>query len=108
MPGSHRWATPAPYRNINNAPVPDDARPTGGYTAVSPPFAMPLGFERIRGEIPVYTEPGDIILHDAYLWHSAARATDDVTTRRHVRGSYLNGDREGDGKREVFVKNAAR
>jgi ectoine hydroxylase-related dioxygenase (phytanoyl-CoA dioxygenase family) len=108
VPGSHLWATPAPYRNINNAAVPDDARPTGGYTDTAPPFPMPLGFDKIRGEIPVYTERGDIILHDAYLWHSAARATDDVTTRRHVRGGYLNGDPNGDGKREVFVKNAAR
>ncbi len=108
VPGSHRWATPAPYRNINNAPVPADARPTGGWTAAEPPFTMPLGFEKIRGEIPVYTERGDVILHDAYLWHSAARATDDVTTRRHVRGGYLTGDRDGDGRREEFVKNAAR
>ena len=108
VPGSHLWATPAPYRNINDAAVPEDAQPTGGMTSTPPPFPMPLGFEKIRGEIPVYTEPGDIILHDAYLWHSAARATDDVTTRRHVRGGYLNGDPEGDGKREVFVKNAAR
>ena len=108
VPGSHLWATPAPYRNINNVAVPDDAHPTGGYTDTEPPFPMPLGFEKIPGEIPVYTERGDIILHDAYLWHSAARATDDVTTRRHVRGGYLNGDPQGDGKREVFVKNAAR
>jgi hypothetical protein len=108
VPGSHLWATPAPYRNINGIPVPDDAQPTGGHTDTPPPFDMPLGFEKIRGEIPVYTDRGDIILHDAYLWHSAARATDDVTTRRHVRGGYLNGDPNGDGKREVFIKNAAR
>jgi hypothetical protein len=108
VPGSHRWATPAPYRNINNAPVPDDARPTGGYEDTPPPFPMPLGFEKIPGEIGVYTERGDIILHDAYLWHSAARATDDVATRRHIRGGYFTGDREGDGRREVFIKNAAR
>ncbi len=108
VPGSHRWATPAPYRNINNAVVPADARPTGGYSHTAPPVAMPLGFEKITGEIPVYTQRGDVLLHDAYLWHSAARATDDVTTRRHVRGGYLTGDREGDGRREVFVKNAAR
>ena len=108
VPGSHQWATPAPYRNINRVAVPEDARPTGGYGDRPPPFSMPLGFEKIRGEIPIYTERGDIILHDAYLWHSAARATDDVATRRHVRGGYLNGDPEGDGKREVFVKNAAR
>jgi ectoine hydroxylase-related dioxygenase (phytanoyl-CoA dioxygenase family) len=108
VPGSHRWATPAPYRNVNHAVVPDDAQPSGGYTSEPPPFPMPLGFEKVPGEIGVYTERGDVILHDAYLWHSAARATDDVTTRRHVRGSYLSGDPEGDGRREDFVKNAAR
>lgn len=88
--------------------MPEDSSPTGGYTEAEPPFAMPLGFEKIRGETAVYTERGDIILHDAYLWHAAARATDDVATRRHVRGGYFTGDRDGDGRREVFVKNAAR
>ena len=108
VPGSHRWATPAPYENVNHAVVPDDAAETGGYTHQPPPFSMPLKFEKVPGEIAVYTERGDIILHDAYLWHSAARATDESATRRHVRGSYLTGDRLGDGRREDFVKNAAR
>lgn len=108
VPGSHRWATPAPYRNINGAAVPEDSRPTGGYTDQEPPFAMPLGFEKIPGEVGIYAERGDVILHDAYLWHSAARATDDDSTRRHVRGGYFTGNRAGDGSREVFVKNAAR
>ena len=108
VPGSHLWATPAPYENVNGVAVPHDSRPAMGYTDTPPPFAMPLGFEKIPGEIPVYTERGDVILHDAFLWHSAARATDDVTTRRHVRGGYLSGDPDGDGRREVFVKNAAR
>lgn len=108
VPGSHRWATPAPFRNVNHAPVPEGSRPVGGHTAQPPPFGMPLGFEKITGEIGVYADRGDVILHDAYLWHSAARATDDVTTRRHVRGGYFTGDPEGDGRREVFVKNAAR
>jgi len=45
---------------------------------------------RSPARFPVYAERGDVLLHDAYLWHSAARATDDVTTRRHVRGGYLN------------------
>ena len=54
------------------------------------------------------TSTGEIILHDAYVWYSAARATDEAGTRRHVRGAYLSGDREGDGRREDFVKNAAR
>lgn len=108
VPGSHRWATPPPYRNVNHAEVPEGSRPAGGYTDTPPPGPMPLGFEKVPGEIGVYAERGDVILHDAYLWHSAARATDDAATRRHVRGGYLTGDREGDGQREVFVKNAAR
>jgi ectoine hydroxylase-related dioxygenase (phytanoyl-CoA dioxygenase family) len=108
VPGSHVWATPAPYRNINNAPVPEGSAATGGYTDATPPFPMPLGFEKIPGEIALYTEPGDILLHDCYLWHSAARATADDTVRRHVRGGYYVGDKDGDGAREVFVKNAAR
>jgi ectoine hydroxylase-related dioxygenase (phytanoyl-CoA dioxygenase family) len=69
---------------------------------------MPLGFEKIRGEIPVYAERGDVILHDAYLWHSAARATDDDTMRRHVRGGWHGGDRSLREAETGFVKNAAR
>lgn len=107
VPGSHVWATPAPYRNINGVAVPETARPTGGYTDQPPPFPMPLGFEKVRGEVPVYVEAGDVILHDAYLWHSAARATDDRSTRRHVRGSFYAGDRTQAAVHE-FVKNAAR
>ncbi|SDJ50355.1 Phytanoyl-CoA dioxygenase (PhyH) [Frankineae bacterium MT45] len=107
VPGSHNWATPAPYRNINNVAVPETAQPAGGYTATPPPFEMPLAFEAIPGEVPVIANLGDVILHDCYLWHSAARATDDDTTRRHVRGAYYAGDRESSLPDE-FLKNAAR
>ncbi|SOD71974.1 phytanoyl-CoA dioxygenase PhyH [Jatrophihabitans sp. GAS493] len=107
VPGSHNWATPAPYRNINNVAVPPTAQPAGGYTATPPPFEMPLAFEAIPGEVPVIAEVGDVILHDCYLWHSAARATDDDTTRRHVRGAYYAGDRQSPLPDE-FIKNAAR
>lgn len=58
VPGSHLWATPAPYRNINGVEVPSTARATGGRTATAPPFPMPLGFEKIRGEVAVYAERG--------------------------------------------------
>jgi ectoine hydroxylase-related dioxygenase (phytanoyl-CoA dioxygenase family) len=68
---------------------------------------MALRFEAIPGEIPVYTERGDVILHDAYLWHSAARATAEDTSRRHVRGGYFAGDRSTENV-EQFLKNAAR
>jgi ectoine hydroxylase-related dioxygenase (phytanoyl-CoA dioxygenase family) len=107
VPGSHLWATPAPYRNVNNIEVPSTAQASGGYTDTPPPFQMPLAFEAIDGEIPVYCERGDVILHDCYLWHSAARATDEQTTRRHVRGGYFAGDRAGEYV-EQFIKNAAR
>lgn len=108
VPGSHLWATPAPYRNINGIEVPATAKATGGRTDGPPPFDMPLGFEKIRGEVAVYVERGDVILHDAYLWHSAARATDDQATRRHVRGGYFGGARPEVGSAEEFLKNAAR
>jgi ectoine hydroxylase-related dioxygenase (phytanoyl-CoA dioxygenase family) len=106
VPGSLLWATPAPYRNVNNVEVPDDAKPAGGYTDTPPPFDMPLGFEKIPGELGVYAERGDVILHDAYLWHSAARATDDTGIRRHVRSGYFSGDPTT--TRNQFIKNAAR
>ena len=108
VPGSHRWATPAPYENLNGAVVPDGAAPWGGYTDEPPPHPMPLGFEAVPGEVAVYLEPGDVLLHDCYLWHSAARATVDSARRRHLRGGWFAGsvaDQHGEGD---FVKNAAR
>lgn len=109
VPGSHLWATPAPYRNANDAVVPEGSASAAGHGDVAPPFEMPLGFEKVPGEIAVYCERGDIIFHDAYLWHSAARGTDDETRRRHVRGGWYSG---GGGLEtehlEDFVKNAAR
>ncbi|MCZ4553229.1 phytanoyl-CoA dioxygenase family protein [Gordonia rubripertincta] len=107
VPGSHLWSTPAPYRNANGVKVPESARPSGGRTTRKPPFEMPLGFEKIHGEVAVYAERGDILFHDAYLWHSAARATDDNTLRRHVRGGYFGGTKPAAGVEE-FIKNAAR
>ncbi len=109
VPGSHRWATPAPYRNVNNAVVPEGSAPWGGYTEAPPPFEMPLGFDKVPGEIALYAERGDILFHDAYLWHSAARATDDDTRRRHARGGWFSGAGPIVGDHlDEFVKNAAR
>ena len=108
VPGSHLWATASPFQNINNVAVPDGTPPSRGYTDAPPPAPMPLGFEKIPGELPVYVDRGDLILHDAYLWHSAARATDDDTVRRHVRGGWHGGDRSLMDRETGFVKNAAR
>lgn len=108
VPGSHRWATPAPYENVNGAVVPEGSAAAGGYTDRPPPFPMPLRFEKIPGEVAVYAEAGDIFFHDCYLWHAAAPATDPGARRRHVRGSWYAGtrpERYGEGD---FVKNAAR
>ena len=107
VPGSHLWATPAPYRNVNGVEVPATARPAGGRTDRPPPFDMPLRFEKVPGEVAVYAERGDILLHDCYLWHSAARATDDDSRRRHVRGGYFGGTKPAAGVEE-FIKNVAR
>ena len=108
VPGSHLWATPAPYENVNGAVVPEGSAPSAGHTDVPPPFPMPLRFEKVPGEIAVYAERGDVVLHDAYLWHSAARATADETTRRHVRGGFYGGERATGSRYDEFVKNAAR
>jgi hypothetical protein len=96
---------------VNGAVVPDGAASAGGYTDEPPPFEMPLGFEKVPGEIGMYCERGDLLFHDSYLWHSAARATDDGGVRRHLRGGWYSGvpldPKRGDWL-DVFVKNAAR
>lgn len=70
---------------------------------------MPRGFEKVPGEIPYYAEPGDLLLHDYRVWHSAARGTDDgeAGTRRHVRGAWYAG-RKFDPATDtnVFIKYA--
>ncbi len=108
VPGSHLWATPAPHENVNGAVVPPGAAATGGYTNAPAPFPMPLRFEKVPGEVALYAEPGDILFHDCYLWHSAAVATDITSRRRHVRGSWYGGQRPVDFGEKDFVKNAAR
>jgi len=109
VPGSHLWNTPAPFVNVNDAPVPSGSAEAAGHTSEPPPFAMPLEFEKVPGEIAVYCERGDILFHDAYLWHSAARGTDDETIRRHIRGAFHGGAEQlHDEHLDDFVKNAAR
>jgi hypothetical protein len=108
VPGSHQWATPAPFRNANGVVVPEHAKAAGGHTDMAPPMPMPLGFEKVPGEIGVYCERGDLLFHDAYLWHSAARATQDGAIRRHIRGGWYSGSPDPAVSIADFVKNAAR
>lgn len=109
VPGSHRWATPAPTHDIDGVAAPYGPGIVGGWSDEPPPVAMPAAFEKVVGEVPVYAERGDVILHDAFTWHAAARGTDDGSTRRHLRGGYYGGAQfpVGFGIGE-FVKNAAR
>jgi ectoine hydroxylase-related dioxygenase (phytanoyl-CoA dioxygenase family) len=109
VPGSHRWATPCPAADIYGAPPPPGSASFGGWTDEPPPFAMPSRFDKVPGEVAVYCDRGDVLFHDCYLWHSAARATDDEGVRRHVRGSWFAGTPYPDDDDESrFVKNAAR
>lgn len=108
VPGSHMWATPAPYENVNGAVVPPGAADAGGYTDQPPPFPMPLRFEDVPGEVAVLADPGDVFFHDCYLWHAAAMAADPAARRRHVRGSWYGGTRPERYDEGDFVKNAAR
>jgi hypothetical protein len=95
----------------------DATSPANGFLRVLPGShlggtdGIPLGFERVPGEIAVYAERGDVLFHHADLWHSAARATDDGegAVRRHLRGSWHGGVRMEVGHgTDDFVKNARR
>ncbi len=95
----------------------DPTSPANGFLRVLPGShrggteGIPPGFERVPGEIAVYQERGDVLFHDADLWHGAARATAEreAAVRRHLRGSWHGGARLDVGHgTDDFVKNAAR
>jgi hypothetical protein len=95
----------------------DATSPANGFLRVVPGSHrrgwddVPGGFGKIDGEVAVYCEAGDVLLHHSDLWHSAARATQEWPggIRRHMRGSFMGGRRLGPGERlEPFNKNAER
>jgi hypothetical protein len=95
----------------------DPTSPANGFLRVLPGShlggtgGIPLGFERVLGEIAVYQELGDVLFHHADLWHSAARATaeGENAIRRHLRGRWHGGTLlpVGHGT-DDFIKNALR
>lgn len=95
----------------------DATSPANGFLRVVPGShrdgtdGMPPTFERVAGEVALYAERGDVLLHHSDLWHAAARATADgaLAVRRHLRGSWHAGRRLPPGHgTDDFVKNAAR
>ena len=95
----------------------DATSPANGFLRVVPGShlggteGMPRGFDKVDGEIAVYARRGDVLFHDAHLWHAAARATDDgpAEVRRHVRGGWYGGRRLAAAHGvDDFVKNARR
>ena len=95
----------------------DATSPANGFLRVLPGShlggtdGMPPGFEGVRGEVALYCEAGDVLVHHCDLWHAAARATEDPPggVRRHLRGSWFGGRRPAVGEPiEAFNKNAAR
>ncbi len=95
----------------------DPTSPQNGFLRVVPGSHlggtddMPPGFEKVPGEVAVYCDRGDVLLHHSNLWHAAARATDDGdgAIRRHVRGGWYGGERLAPGHGLAdFVKNARR
>ena len=95
----------------------DATSPANGFLRVVPGShlggteGIPATFERVRGEVALYAERGDVLLHHSDLWHAAARATADgpLAIRRHLRGSWHGGHRLEPGHgTDDFVKNAAR
>jgi ectoine hydroxylase-related dioxygenase (phytanoyl-CoA dioxygenase family) len=95
----------------------DPTSPANGFLRVLPGShrggteGIPLGFERVPGEIGVYQERGDVLFHHADLWHSAARGTaeGEPAIRRHLRGSWHAGQKLDVGHgTDDFVRNALR
>ncbi len=95
----------------------DPTSPANGFLRTLPgshlggTAGLPLGFERVPGEIALYQDRGDVLFHHADLWHGAARGTAEgaAAIRRHLRGSWHGGTRLEPGHgTDDFVKNALR
>jgi hypothetical protein len=57
----------------------------------TPPATRPSGYGKLRGEVAVYCERGDVLFHHSHLWHAASRPSDDDALRRHLRGKWCSG-----------------
>jgi hypothetical protein len=76
----------------------DATSPENGFLRILPgshrlePPTRPEGYEKVEGEVAVYCERGDLLLHHSHLWHAAGRPSNDAALRRHIRGKWCSGE----------------
>jgi ectoine hydroxylase-related dioxygenase (phytanoyl-CoA dioxygenase family) len=75
----------------------DDTSPENGFLRMlpgshrTPPVPRPEGYGKVHGEVAVYCQRGDLLLHHSHLWHAASRPSNDDAVRRHIRGKWCSG-----------------
>lgn len=75
----------------------DATSPENGFLRMLPgshrvaPARRPEQYEKVHGEVAVYCERGDLLLHHSHLWHAASRPSNDAAIRRHIRGKWCSG-----------------
>jgi hypothetical protein len=76
----------------------DATSPENGFLRMLPgshrdaPAVRPEAYEKVPGEVAVYCERGDLLLHHSHLWHAAGRPSNDAALRRHIRGKWCSGE----------------
>jgi hypothetical protein len=91
----------------------DATSPENGFLRVlpgshrTPPENRPDQYEKVRGEVAVYCERGDLLLHHSHLWHAAARPSNDGAVRRHIRGKWCSGSPIPGGAWDGTMNNSA-
>jgi hypothetical protein len=109
-PGSEIWPGVAVTFHL------DPTSPANGFLRLVPGShtrdgeMIPTGFGKVAGEMGLYCDRGDVLLHHSRLWHSAAQATEEPPRgiRRHMRGSYYGGRKVDAGHLGTPVASAAR
>ncbi len=105
LAGSHMWATPE-SRATQRA---SGSLRRGGYGQMPPPHEMPLAHEPLLGEQALPCAFGDVLFHDAYLWHAASEARPQAGLhRRHLRVGWYSGPEDQALDTRGFTRNAAR
>lgn len=73
----------------------------------NPPAQRPEQYQKVPGEVAVYCERGDLLLHHSHLWHAASRPSNDEAIRRHIRGKWCSGSPIAEGAWDGTMNNSA-